>query len=104
MSCRCAGANLSISARTSASAARRAAADCVLAGTLVSLWTAGRLEGAFFATIMAPWEWISAAEDAPRPPGTVRGRRINDDLGVEHEEMVSLIASACQLGIKAFFC
>jgi hypothetical protein len=53
--------------------------------------------------MMARWDWISAAEGAPRPPVDARGRRIIDNLNVEHEEMVPPKASSCQLGIKAFF-
>src|SRR6266576_1462528 len=69
MSRRCAGANVSISVRTWASADRRATADWVLPGTSTSTWTARRPEGSFFTLMRAPWDWISAAEDAPRPPG-----------------------------------
>src|SRR6202790_3262249 len=77
MSRRCGGANLAISARTWASADRRATADCVLPGTSTSTWTERRPEDSFFTLIMAPWDWISAAEDAPRPPVSLehRGKR-----------------------------
>src|SRR5260370_27081556 len=74
---RCAGANLAIPARTWASADRRSAADWVLPGTSTSTWTERRPEGSFFTLIMAPWDWISAAEGAPRPPVSLehRGKR-----------------------------
>src|ERR1700738_3265953 len=62
MSRRCAGANLAISVRNWASADRRATADWVLLGTSTSTWTERRPEGSFFTLIMAPWDWISAAE------------------------------------------
>src|SRR5258708_1944220 len=73
---RCAGANLAIPARTWASADRRSAADWVLPGTSTSTWSERRPEGSFFTLMMAPWDWISAAEGAPRPPGDARGRRL----------------------------
>src|SRR5271165_7585519 len=62
MSRRCAGANLAVSVRTWASADRRATADWVLPGTSTSTWTERRPEGSLFTLIMAPWDWISAAE------------------------------------------
>src|SRR5216683_8002397 len=73
----CAGANLAIPARTWASADRRATADWVLPGTSTSTWTERRPEGSFFTLIIAPWDWISAAEGAPRPPVSLehRGKR-----------------------------
>src|ERR1700736_633995 len=72
MSRRCVGASLAISVRNWASADRRSAADWVLPGTSTSTWTERRPEGSFFTLIMAPWDWISAAEGAPRPPGGAR--------------------------------
>src|SRR6516162_6327291 len=75
MSRRCAGANLAISVRNSASADRRATADWVLPGTSTSTWTERRPEISFFTLIMAPWDWILAAKGAPRPPDDARGRR-----------------------------
>src|SRR6516164_3116022 len=88
---RCAGANLVISVRNWASADRRATADWVLPGTSTSAWTERRPE-IFFALMMAPWDWISAAEGAPRPPGDARccRERIAMTWNVEHEEMVEL--------------
>src|SRR6516165_4772808 len=76
MSPRRAGANLAISVRNWASADRRATADWVLPGTSTSTWIERRPEGSVFTLMMAPWDWISAAEDAPRPPGDARGRRV----------------------------
>src|SRR6516164_2362670 len=75
MSRRCAGANLAISVRNWASADRRATADWVLPGTSTSTLTERRPEGFFFTLMMAPWDWISAAEGAPRPLGDARGRQ-----------------------------
>src|SRR6516162_9652532 len=54
MSRRCAGANLAISVRNSASADRRATADWVLPGTSTSTWTERRPEAAFFTLMIAP--------------------------------------------------
>src|SRR5580692_6114574 len=71
MSRRCAGANLAISVRTWASADRRATADWVLPGTSTSTWAERLPEGFFFPLIMAPRDWISAAERAPPPDGIV---------------------------------
>src|ERR1700674_1833673 len=83
MSRRCAGANLAISVRNWASADRRATADWVLPGTSTSTWTDRRPEGFFFTLMMAPWDWVSAAMDAPRPPGDARGRRGRIHRGAE---------------------
>src|SRR5262249_42981744 len=44
-------------------------------GTSTSTWTERRPEGSFFTLMTAPWDWLSAAEGAPRPPGDARGRR-----------------------------
>jgi len=44
-------------------------------GTSTSTWTERRPEASFFTLMMAPWDRISAAEGAPRPPGDARGRR-----------------------------
>src|SRR5262249_45521471 len=67
MSRRCAGANLSISVRTWASADRRATADWVLPGTSTSTWTERRPEASFFTLMMAPWNRVFAVKGAPRP-------------------------------------
>src|SRR5215468_2185943 len=50
-------------------------------GTSTSTWTERRPEGSFFTLMMAPWDRISAAEGAPRPPDDARGRpeRIHRD-------------------------
>src|SRR5207302_8525984 len=56
MSRKCAGANLAINVRNSASADRRAAADCVLPGTSSSTWTERRPDGSFFTLMMAPYD------------------------------------------------
>src|SRR5262245_29305493 len=61
MSRRCAGANLAISVRNSASADRRDASDWVFPGTSSSTWTERRPEASFFTLMMAPWDRISAA-------------------------------------------
>src|SRR6516165_10833431 len=60
---RCAGANLAISVRNSASAARRSTADWVLPGTSTSTWTERRPDGSFFTLIMAPWESVQLSAD-----------------------------------------
>src|SRR5207247_6559854 len=44
-------------------------------GTSTSTWTERRPEASFFTLMMTPWDRISAAEGAPRPPGDARGRR-----------------------------
>src|SRR5918993_3886885 len=44
-------------------------------GTSISTWTERRPDTSFFTLMTAPWDWISAAVDAPRPPGDARGRR-----------------------------
>src|SRR5436190_502772 len=44
-------------------------------GTSTSTWTERRPEASFFTLMMAPWDRLSAAEGAPRPPGDARGRR-----------------------------
>src|SRR5207253_10542220 len=74
MSRRCAGANVAISVRNWASADRRATADWVLPGTSTSTCTERRPEASFFTLMLSPWDRISAAEGAPRPPGDARGR------------------------------
>jgi hypothetical protein len=76
------GANLVISVRNWASAARRAAADWVLSGASASTLTDLRPDGFFLALMLAPWDRIFAAVDAPRPPSGVRGRpeRIHRDI------------------------
>src|SRR5438034_8876480 len=74
MSRRCAGANLAISVRNWASADRPATADWVLPGTSTSTWMERRPEASFFTLMLAPWDWTSAAEGAPRPPGDALGR------------------------------
>src|SRR5437773_1018415 len=43
-------------------------------GTSTSTWMERRPDGSFFTLMLSPWEWISAAEGAPRPPGDARGR------------------------------
>src|SRR6516165_4752970 len=44
-------------------------------GTSTSTWTERRPEASFFTLMLAPWDRISAAKGAPRPPGDARGRR-----------------------------
>src|SRR5580658_10439524 len=44
-------------------------------GTSTSTWTERRPEASFFTLMMAPWDRISGAEGAPRPPGDGPGRR-----------------------------
>src|SRR5262249_39405668 len=53
-------------------------------GTSTSTWIERRPEASFFTLMLAPWDWISVAEGAPRPPGDARGRglvRCNRTLG-----------------------
>src|SRR6516225_8818867 len=42
-------------------------------GTSTSTWMERRPEGSFFTLMMVPWDWISAVEGVPGPPGC-RGR------------------------------
>src|SRR4249919_1657237 len=50
-------------------------------GTSTSTWTERRPEASFFTLMMAPWDRLSAAEGAPRPPDDARGRRGPTDRG-----------------------
>src|SRR6516164_8071355 len=43
-------------------------------GTSTSTWIERRPEASFFTLMLSPWDRISAAEGAPRPPGDARGR------------------------------
>src|SRR5204862_2728698 len=38
-------------------------------GTSTSTWIERRPEASFFTLMLSPWDWLSAGEWAPRPPG-----------------------------------